>query len=339
MSRPHARLAIALTVAGAIGGAIAVPASGSPAPSPVSSIRGSFLSVCAYSHRAMDDPIVTPGMFGMSHSHDFAGNKTTDAASDLASLRAAATTCDRFQDTAAYWAPTLYDSGTATAPRVFRVYYRPAIVDQRKVRAFPAGLKMIAGNAAATRPQSLKVVAWACSIDGPEVPVREVPTCRADQPLRLRIIFPSCWDGKHLDSKNHRSHMAYPVRQACPADHHVALPELTFSIRFRVAGGAGITLACGNAYCGHADFFNGWKSSTQRRLVRSCIRAGVTCGSPTTTSLSSASAQAAPTPTSVSASSLPHRSSTRPSRRASTAVSRTSRMNWRSWLTTTSVPW
>jgi hypothetical protein len=298
MPRHHARLAIALTVAGAVGGAIVVPSAGAAATSPASSVRGSFLSVCEYSHRAMDDPIVTPGMFGMSHSHDFAGNKTTDASSTLASLRAGGTTCDRRADTAAYWAPTLYDSGTATAPRVFRVYYRPAIVDQRKVRAFPAGLKMVAGDAAATRPQRLGVAAWACSIDGPEIPVREVPTCRGDQPLRLRIIFPSCWDGRRLDSRNHRSHMAYPVRQACPADHPVALPELTFSIRFRVAGGAGISLACGNAYCGHADFFNAWKSSTQRRLVRSCIRAGVTCASPTTTS---ASAGVARSPRAVAA--------------------------------------
>ncbi|MDX6719943.1 MAG: hypothetical protein QOJ63_2197 [Solirubrobacteraceae bacterium] len=298
MRRHHARLAIALTVAGAMAGAIAVPASGSPAGSPLSSGRGSFLSVCEYSHRALDDPIVMPGMFGMSHSHDFAGNRTTDASSTLTSLRAGGTTCDRRADTAAYWAPTLYDSGTATAPRVFRVYYRPAIVDQRKVRAFPAGLKMVAGDMAATRPQRLGVTAWACSIDGPEVPVREVPTCRGDQPLRLRITFPSCWDGKRLDSRNHRSHMAYPVRRACPADHHVVLPQLTFSIRFRVAGGAGISLACGNAYCAHADFFNAWKSSTQRRLVRSCIRAGVSCGSPTTTS-ASASASALRSPRTV----------------------------------------
>jgi hypothetical protein len=287
MSRHHARLAIALSVA--VGAAVALPLSSTAARSTASPVRGSFLSVCRYSHRAMDDPIVNLGMPGMSHSHDFAGNRTTNASSTLASLRAGKTTCDRRADTAAYWAPTLYDAGTATAPRVFRVYYRPAVVDQRKVRAFPAGLKMVAGDAAATRPQRLGVSAWACSIAGPEVPVREVPTCRADQPLRLRIVFPSCWDGKHLDSRNHRSHMAYPVRQACPADHRVALPQLTFSIRFRVAGGAGISLACGNAYCGHADFFNAWKPSTQRRLVRSCIRAGVTCGSPSTPPAASAS--------------------------------------------------
>jgi hypothetical protein len=288
MSRNRARLAVAVAVA--VASAVAVPLSSTAARAPASAVRGSFLSVCRYSHRATDDPIVARGMPGMSHSHDFAGNRTTDASSTVASLRAGRTTCDRRADTAAYWAPTLYDAGAATAPRVFRVYYRPAVVDQRRVRAFPAGLKMVAGDAAATRPQRVGVSAWACSVAGPEVPVREVPTCRGDQPLRLRIVFPSCWDGKRLDSRDHKSHMAYPVRQACPADHHVALPQLTYSIRFRVAGGAGISLACGNAYCGHADFFNAWKPSTQRRLVRSCIRAGVTCGSPSTPPAAAAAA-------------------------------------------------
>jgi hypothetical protein len=278
----HTRLAVAAVVVAAVGVPTYSVAATSPTSSPpaTSAVRGSFLSVCEYSHRAKDDPIVKSGMPGMSHSHDFAGNKTTDAASDLASLRAAATTCDRFQDTAAYWAPTLYDAGVAAAPRVFRAYYRPAIRDQAKVKPFPAGLKMVAGDAAATKPQPLGVSAWACSVDGPEVPQGRVPTCPSDSPLRLRIVFPSCWDGMRLDSPDHKSHMAYPIRQACPPDHPVAVPQLTYSIRYRVAGGAAISLACGNAFCGHADFFSAWKSGKQEALVRSCINAGVLCGSP-----------------------------------------------------------
>lgn len=137
MSGHRVRLATALAVA--VGSAFAVPSSGTAATSPASPVRGSFLSVCGYSHRATDDPIVARGMPGMSHSHEFAGNRTTNASSTTASLRAGKTTCDRRSDTAAYWAPTLYDAGTATAPRVFRVYYRPAVVDQRQVRACRAG--------------------------------------------------------------------------------------------------------------------------------------------------------------------------------------------------------
>jgi hypothetical protein len=27
--------------------------------------------------------------------------------------------------------------------------------------------------------------------------------------LQLDVIFPDCWDGRHLDSPDHKSHMAY----------------------------------------------------------------------------------------------------------------------------------
>jgi hypothetical protein len=49
--------------------------------------------------------------------------------------------------------------------------------------------------------------------------------------LRLEIQFPSCWDGKNLDSKNHRSHVAYPDLVNignCPTDFPVKLPGLFY---------------------------------------------------------------------------------------------------------------
>lgn len=245
--------------------------------------RGSFVSVCAFSHRAADDPIVMPGAPGRSHSHDFAGNTTTNAFSTLRSLRAGTTTCDRGADTAAYWVPTLTHGGAAVAPRVFRVYYRPAIRDQRRVRPFPRGLRMIAGDGAATAPQPLSIASWACSVDGPEIPVGPVPTCLPGRPLRLRIVFPSCWDGRNLDASDHKRHMAYPKRGACPRSHRVAVPKIVLSIRYWITGADGVSLACGSAVCGHADFFNAWRPSTLRRLVRTCINRGVECRSPSGT--------------------------------------------------------
>src|SRR4051812_32053739 len=37
-----------------------------------------FISICDRDHRGTDDPIVFPGAPGLSHRHDFYGNKTTD---------------------------------------------------------------------------------------------------------------------------------------------------------------------------------------------------------------------------------------------------------------------
>ncbi len=51
--------------------------------------------------------------------------------------------------------------------------------------------------------------------------------------------------------------------------------------RFRVKGDmAGYYLACGNAYCFHADFMNGWKKEEMERLTNECLRSGKNCVRP-----------------------------------------------------------
>jgi hypothetical protein len=49
-------------------------------------------------------------------------------------------------------------------------------------------------------------------------PSASIPTCPGSSYLSAKITFPGCWDGKNLDSPDHRSHMAYPVRG--PARSH-----------------------------------------------------------------------------------------------------------------------
>ena len=84
-----------------------------------------FISVCGFSHRAADDPIVYPGQPGVSHDHSFVGNTTTSASSTPASLRkAGTTTCTRKGDAAAYWMPTVYVDGRATPPSGATIYYQ-----------------------------------------------------------------------------------------------------------------------------------------------------------------------------------------------------------------------
>jgi hypothetical protein len=52
----------------------------SPAASAASREKGASFAVrCDFSHRASDDPIVHPGDPGAAHSHDFFGNRSTDA--------------------------------------------------------------------------------------------------------------------------------------------------------------------------------------------------------------------------------------------------------------------
>jgi hypothetical protein len=247
------------------------------APDPEPSM-GQFTTVCAYSHRAPDDPIVAPGQPGASHSHDFFGNTSTDADSTYRSLvRAGETTCRRAGDTAAYWVPSLLVNGSIRAPHHTTAYYQARNKTAGAIQPFPAGLKLIAGDARATAPQKLSVAAWKCSGEGNPFSA-DVPACEAGSHLVLRIRFPDCWDGRNLDSADHKSHLAYNVRGSCPVSHPVPVPGIALNIHYNgFRGGDGVSLASGGAHTGHADFFNAWDRKVLKALVERCLNGNVHC--------------------------------------------------------------
>jgi len=237
-------------------------------------LRGvNFVSRCAFSHRAADDPIVFFGQPGASHDHSFVGNRGTNASSTLSTLLAGTTTCNRPGDTAAYWMPTLYVNGQAVAPTFAQIYYRRRTL--KRVEAFPAGFRMIGGDSKATAAQPLRVTFWNCGIGGGVAPTSTVPTCPDARfnSLRLHVTFPSCWDGKSLDSPNHQSHVAYPLRGRCPATFSHALPQISLIYRYPTTGGPSSFLASGGQLSGHADFFNAWRQSDLQALVDGCLNA------------------------------------------------------------------
>jgi uncharacterized protein DUF1996 len=238
-------------------------------------LRGvNFVSGCRVSHRNTDDPIVFPGQPGKSHDHTFLGNDTTNAFSTLGSLLGQSSSCRRQGDTAAYWVPTLISSsGTTILPRAASVYYRRHTM--APLQAFPAGFRLVAGDSKATGPQSLMITSWNCGPEGGVRPQTTIPTCSnaGRNGLALHVAFPDCWDGVNLDSADHKSHMAYSMRGRCPGDHPVALPALQVNVRYPSAGGAGLVLASGGQYSGHADFFNAWNQATLQGLVNGCLNA------------------------------------------------------------------
>ena len=79
--------------------------------------------------------------------------------------------------------------------------------------------------------------------------------------------FPDCWDGKRLDSANHKSHMAYSSQDVCPGSHPVAVPALSLVIYYHVSGGPSAELSSGGQLSAHADFVNAWKQEALARLV------------------------------------------------------------------------
>ncbi|MER5464002.1 DUF1996 domain-containing protein [Streptomyces sp. NPDC002668] len=247
-------------------------------------VRGSeFRAECFSSHRKGDDPIVFPGQAGRSHIHEFYGNRTANAASTLQSLAAGTTNCTPAVDLSSYWTPTLYKNGVPVAPERVTVYYQ-GITDHARAVAHPRGLRYVVGNALATSPDQNPAARWSC-VGRPESS-REFITCPPGTRLENYLDFPTCWDGKNLDSANHRDHMAYAAGQTCPASHPVVVPRLELLITWPVNGG-GLTLAGTRngdnvtdrpGYTFHGDFFNAWDDGELRRRVANCIVAGYICG-------------------------------------------------------------
>lgn len=254
-------LAVALVAPASTAAAEPRPATGGPLHD------GIFLSVCLPSHVAADDPIVHPGEAGASHQHEFFGNTTTNADSTYASLRAGETTCRIAGDTAAYWVPTLYHDGERIAPLKVNAYYLRG-GRRGPVVAFPAGLKVIAGNSDATTAQTTRITGWRCSGIRRLAPSPEPVSCPTGSHAVLVIRFPDCWNGTDLDSADHQSHMAYRVRGSCPSGYPVRVPRLSLNVHYQLPDVTGLTLASGSIYSSHADFFNAWNQAVLARLVR-----------------------------------------------------------------------
>jgi hypothetical protein len=251
-----------------------------------------FVVECELSHFAYDDPIVHPGMAGMSHQHQFFGNADVTADPDYQRVRGADTSCERSSDTASYWAPALLDErGEVIEPAKLTAYYRPGPgVDPATVEPYPAGLMMVAGDAFATEQQPLDVVAWGCGTGSRREPTP--PDCRVrldggegagvepatTESLRMWVTFPDCWDGRTLSTEAVSSHVSDSVDGDCPDSHPVPIPQLQMAIDFPAVDPGGLSLASGGIETGHADFWNVWDQATLEQEVRLCLNRDLVCG-------------------------------------------------------------
>jgi hypothetical protein len=272
--------------------ALAAAAATMVAAASASRLHGqNFFSNCYVSHISRDDPIVYPNQPGVSHSHTFFGSKSTSASSTAKTLRVSPTTCRRKADTAAYWAPTLYADGVAVKPTKGSAYF--VLRARGAMHAFPQGLKIVAGNAHARSPQSLAVTYWSCSgLEGTRWTRPHACTTRRRSRslpfvgtprkslLQLDVFFPDCWDGRHLDSRDHRGHMAYSRNWTCPRSHPVKVPRLRFIVTYPIQVPKRLSLASGGIYSAHADFFNAWHQRALDRLVADCFAYRPACNAP-----------------------------------------------------------
>ncbi|MEV8508151.1 DUF1996 domain-containing protein [Actinoplanes sp. NPDC051475] len=241
-----------------------------------------FLADCPFSHRLPDDPIVFPNMPGASHMHSFFGSEVTNAATTVTDLVNANSNCNPSIDKSSYWIPTFFNNNVPVEPTTGVFYYLGEGVSDALIaqtQPLPFGLRIVAGNARATGPDDNTISRWSCLHAGEVGSSHDFVTCPPGSMLESYLDFPHCWDGVHLDSADHKSHMAYPVNNACPATHPVVVPKLRQVMRYPVSGNpAGFRLASGAGYTMHGDFFNAWPVEEMARRVDDCIRVIVKCG-------------------------------------------------------------
>jgi hypothetical protein len=292
--------------------------------------------LCAPGQLLKDDPIQYPGQPGVSHLHQFWGNTGANASSTYQSLRTTGgTTCGQSStpfNRTAYWMPAMLDgAGNAVKPDLIATYYKqvPAGSADCLARAIacvglPNGIEAIFGYSMATGKggptdstsmdyYAMRYECWAS--DSSEAPVVSPPPgqtfhtidavvkagCPAGAHLIIFFAVPGCWDGKTLDSADHRSHLTYGTPetggQNCPADHPYLITPWQGHIHYTtdanfVAGkwhlasdemvpgfvvGPNSPVLAGSTL--HFDYFEGWSPTIKATWQQDCVDAHRSCSS------------------------------------------------------------
>ncbi|WP_240670417.1 DUF1996 domain-containing protein [Actinoplanes solisilvae] len=259
-----------------------VPSTAVPPATNPPTTHHEFQMNCSVSRSNLnDDPIVFPGLPGVSHSHTFMGNTTTYAGTTLASLRGGNTSCITPGDKTGYWMPTLLNGTTAVQPEGQQViYYKTGVIDYRSVRPFPLGLRYLVGSPTSTLDEFRNHPGAVEGFECGDLSFNwDIPAnCVAGTQLNVRFQAPSCWNGLHLDTPDHKSHMAYPVLGVCPTSHPVAVPMIEFKMAWPVSGNmANVRFSSGRGFSFHYDVFNAFDPPTLAALTTHCINGGLQC--------------------------------------------------------------
>ncbi|CAI5950782.1 unnamed protein product [Closterium sp. NIES-65] len=254
--------------------------------------RAQFRIRCNFSHALRDDPIVFPGQPGKSHLHDFLGSTITKAdTTDARALVGSKTTCGLKADSAAYWFPSMFmrtNQKDAKGQYIYKhlkpnwtlFYYRTSVKNPETIMPFPRGFRMLTGNpfAGSKQADDMANVEWWCGARGKHGNDFPHQKCPAGDQLIGKINFPVCWDGKNIDSADHRSHVVHiPLNTTCPSSHPVPLPRISIKVYYPVdtdldltwpkngvKGNPAVYLSTiqsggtGSPFEYHSDFINGW---------------------------------------------------------------------------------
>lgn len=290
---------------------------GNVAPSAKPDDVGAFRFVCSPGQLSRDDPIVYPNEPGKSHLHQFFGNTAANARSTYASLRTTGdSTCGNALNRSAYWIPAMMNGrGQVVRPDYVTIYYkrRPANDPQCRREGIacvdiPRGLRFVFGHNMLD-PSDKSTGGGYFNCDGPTAKPGHYPdiveaakNCPMGNAIGAVINAPSCWDGKNLDSPDHRSHVSYGSYgdwgyYRCPRTHPFVIPTFTLGAWYTTDetldrsgnwdGSARSWHLSSDAMPGmpmmrpgtsfHADWFGAWDDGIMKLWMDNCINKLLSC--------------------------------------------------------------
>ncbi|NUS24848.1 MAG: DUF1996 domain-containing protein [Streptomyces sp.] len=290
----------------------APPAAQAPNPGADAS-SGTFVTSCGVNANGLfnsDNVIVAPGVSnGAHHFHDYVGNQANNAFADDSELAAGDTSCvDKGDKSSYYWPVVRLQNGTqeqdAGAPGGGIEGNAGEIVTPKevtltfvgspnsKVTAMPRLLRIITGDAKAFVNGTANANAsWSCTGFEDRQLKDKYPLCPQGSDVVRTFKFQSCWDGRNIDSANHRTHVAFAqLDGACPAGFR-AIPQLVQRIVYDIDapslqdGGRTKPLFAVDAFpeqlhkpvTDHGDFINVFDEDLMTKMV-DCINDGRQCG-------------------------------------------------------------
>ncbi|MFD8754959.1 DUF1996 domain-containing protein [Kitasatospora sp. NPDC059577] len=211
---------------------------------------GTYTEDCGHNeqgHRNADNVVISPGNVGGAHHvHDYVGNLSTDALSTDQSLAVAGTSCAGGDLSSYYW-PVLrrtdrsggdagHDEehgplGEILTPERVTVEYLGN--PWSKVVPMPRFLRLLEGDpTAATDGGADARARWGCT-GFPGRTTDRYPLCPAGSLLTRTLDFPSCWDGRSTDSRDHRSHVLHPAASGVCPHGTFPVPHLRVTVGYR----------------------------------------------------------------------------------------------------------
>jgi hypothetical protein len=304
-----------------------------PSAIPASNVPdlGAFRFDCGAGPVRADDPIVYPSQPGKSHLHQFFGNDSVTAYTTGTSLALTGhSTCGDPKsevpvNRSGYWIPALLNGlGSVIQPDEIGIYYKrwpskdphcntqggyPAAfnVEGVECRGIPTNIRFIFGFNMLNPTQSpTGAVQFMCVEDlaNYETMTQALNRCKVKAAgtkvthLIARIEAPSCWNGKFLDSPDHRSHVAYAAYGRnpdgsdgwgylrCPDTHPIVIPTFTATVNYTIlptddtskwSYSCDAVMGTAPGVCFHGDYWERWHPKVRAGWLAGCIEQDLNC--------------------------------------------------------------